>query len=68
MGQGPGLLLKAWKPRATCTPATPTPTHLAPVGGNMQGLPAIAVLGTETGPVFQQQGSRLAKPTGGSDV
>lgn len=70
------VYLRASEPRLLKTPALQLPqpqlrqphTHLAPVGRCMQWLPAVAVLGTQAGPVLQQQGSRLAEPIGSSDV
>lgn len=49
-------------------PATQPHAHLAPVGRGVQWLPAIKVLGAQTGPVFQQQGGRLGESIGSSDV
>lgn len=34
----------------------------------MQRLPAVLVLGAQTGPVLQQQDGCLAEPVGGRDV
>lgn len=70
------VYLRASKPRLLKPLALQLPqpqprqphTYLAPVGRSMQWLPAVTVLGAQTGPVLQQQGSRLAEPIGSSDV
>lgn len=70
------VYLRATKPRLLKTLALQLPqpqlrqphTYLAPVGRRMQWLPAVAVLGAQAGPVFQQQGSRLTEPIGSSNV
>lgn len=58
--------------RGAAGPATPQPpqhpAHLSPVGGGVQRLPAVAVLGTQAGLVLQEQGSGLAEPAGSCDV
>lgn len=68
-GPEPGARTPRTPAAKSATPAgQPRGTHLAPVGCGVQRLPAVLVLGAQTGLVLQQQDGCLAEPAGGRDV